>query len=213
MSNDGSLRADAQRNRARVLDVAAQVFAAEGLSVPVHEIARRAGVGTGTVSRHFPTKEDLFEAILRDRMTALVAHADRLVEQEEPKTAFILFFTAAVRAGAADRGFAERLAAAAGDRNTLNERVEAQLLCDRLGDLLSTAQQTGAVRSDVTLDDVEALMVACMTREEPLEPIIAVVTDGLCTHTGSSSLSKTDERDQRQDHGRRSPTTPGERPR
>jgi AcrR family transcriptional regulator len=56
------LRADARRNRARVLEAAAQVFAAEGLSVPVHEIARRAGVGTGTVSRHFPAKEDLYEA-------------------------------------------------------------------------------------------------------------------------------------------------------
>ena len=57
---DRPLRADARRNRQRVLEVAFAVFAAEGLAVPVHEIARRAGVGTGTVSRHSPTKEALF---------------------------------------------------------------------------------------------------------------------------------------------------------
>ena len=73
-----ALRADAQRNRARVLEVAAEIFAAEGLSVPVHEIARRAGVGTGTVSRHFPTKEELFAAVLLDRMRQLTGQADAL---------------------------------------------------------------------------------------------------------------------------------------
>ena len=57
---DRPLRADAARNRARVLEVAYETFAAEGLSVPIDEIARRAGVGAGTVYRHFPTKEDLF---------------------------------------------------------------------------------------------------------------------------------------------------------
>lgn len=179
MADAPPLRADARRNRARVLEVAAQVFATEGLSVPVHEIARRAGVGTGTVSRHFPTKEDLFEAILRHRLEGLTEQAGRLAEQEEPGTAFSLFFAAVVHAGAADRGLAERLAAAAGDRDTLDERVGADMLCDRLGDLLDGAQRAGAVRADVALADVEALMVACMTREDALEPIIAVVTDGL----------------------------------
>src|SRR4029450_9252658 len=62
------LCADARRNRARVLEAAVAVFATEGLSVPVHEIARRAGVGTGTVSRHFPTKHALFQAIVTSRI-------------------------------------------------------------------------------------------------------------------------------------------------
>ena len=61
---DRPLRADAARNRARVLEVAYETFAAEGLSVPIDEIARRAGVGAGTVYRHFPTKEDLFRAVV-----------------------------------------------------------------------------------------------------------------------------------------------------
>lgn len=181
MAGGQSLRADARRNRARVIEVAAQVFATEGLSVPVHEIARRAGVGTGTVSRHFRTKEDLFEAILRSRLEELTAQADQLGEQEEPGTAFTTFFAVAVHAGAADRGLAERMAAAAGDRDTLGTRLGAQALCDRLGELLEKAQRVGAVRADITLADVEALMVACMSREQSLGPITAVVIDGLRT--------------------------------
>ncbi len=189
MLNEQLLRADARRNRARVMEVAAEIFATEGLSVPVHEIARRAGVGTGTVSRHFPTKEHLFAAILRDRMAVLTAQAEALAAQEEPGTAFSLFFAAVVRAGATDRGLAERLAAAAGDPDTLSERIGADVLCERLGDLLVNAQGAGAVRPEVSLADVEALMVACMSRQggDALEPIIAVVSDGLRPHSPSSS--------------------------
>ncbi len=62
------MRADAARNRAKVLEVAYETFAAEGLAVPIDEIARRAGVGAGTVYRHFPTKEALFGAVFEDRM-------------------------------------------------------------------------------------------------------------------------------------------------
>ena len=67
------LRADAARNRARVLETAYETFAAEGLSVPIDEIARRAGVGAGTVYRHFPTKEDLLFTLMREHMEALLA--------------------------------------------------------------------------------------------------------------------------------------------
>ena len=66
------MRADAARNRARVLEVAYETFAADGLSVPIDEIARRAGVGAGTVYRHFATKEALFHAVVKDRMQHLV---------------------------------------------------------------------------------------------------------------------------------------------
>ena len=69
------LRADAARNRARVLEVACETFAAEGLSVPIEEIARRAGVGTGTVCRHFPTKQDLVLAVFADFLAPFPAHA------------------------------------------------------------------------------------------------------------------------------------------
>ena len=83
------LRADAVRNRAKVLAAASEAFAAEGLAVPLDEIARRAGVGAGTVYRHFPTKEALFEAVITDRLLALAADAEaRLASNEDAGEAF-----------------------------------------------------------------------------------------------------------------------------
>ena len=78
------LRADAARNRARLLEVAYETFAAEGLSVPIDEVARRAGVGAGTVYRHFPTKEALFQAVIENRMQALVDDGRALLRSEGP---------------------------------------------------------------------------------------------------------------------------------
>ena len=76
------LRADAQRNRARLLEAAEAVFAAEGISVPVDLIAEKAGVGVGTLYRHFPTKEKLFEAILIGRIDGIVDESTRATLQE-----------------------------------------------------------------------------------------------------------------------------------
>lgn len=84
-----------------------------------------------------------------------------------------------MHAGANDRGLTERLATAVGDREGFGERIGADVLCDRLGALLDAAQQAGAVRPGVTLADVEALMVACMTRADSLEEVTTVVTTGL----------------------------------
>src|SRR4051794_20782819 len=86
------MRADGERNRAKVLDVAWHAFATEGLAVPIHEIARRAGVGTGTVSRHFPTKEALFEAVLLSRVQLIVDRAESLLDADDPGQAFFAFF-------------------------------------------------------------------------------------------------------------------------
>ena len=86
------LRADARRNRARVLEVAQQVFAEEGLAVPIDEIARRAGVGVGTVYRHFPTKDALFEAIIVERLCAVGEAARELARRPGAGRAFFGFF-------------------------------------------------------------------------------------------------------------------------
>jgi AcrR family transcriptional regulator len=178
------LRADARRNRARVLAVAADVFAAEGLGVPIHEIARRAGVGTGTVSRHFPTKEELWAAILLERMERLTAEADALAASEEPGEAFFRFFATLVHEGATNRGLAEALAGAGYDLDAVG--VEAGYdVSGRLRTLLAMAQQAGSVRSDVEYADVKALMVGCQshpggsTDKAALDRIVAVVCAGL----------------------------------
>src|SRR5579863_7264952 len=83
------LRADAERNRQRVLEVAQAVFATEGLAVPIDEIARRAGLGVGTLYRHFPTKEALFGAIVTGRMQSLVDEARAGLKAKDPAGAFL----------------------------------------------------------------------------------------------------------------------------
>ena len=177
-----ALRADARRNRARVLEVAARTFADEGLSVPVHEIARRAGVGTGTVSRHFPAKEDLFAAILLSRMEQLAGAADALTQEQDPGSAFFTYFGTLVREGAANRGLAEALAGAGYGLEDAAVRAGFDVT-GRLRELLNRAQQAGAVRAEIDFADVKALLAGCLTREggdsAALDRIITVVCDGL----------------------------------
>ena len=102
------LRADAVRNRA-VLDVAYETFAEEGMSVPIDEIARRAGVGAGTVYRHFPTKEALFAAIASNRLQHLIDRAAAFTETKEPGEAFFAYLAMLVEEGKSDQGLADAL--------------------------------------------------------------------------------------------------------
>src|SRR4029079_11647392 len=94
---DRPLRADAARNRARVLQVAYDTFASDGLAVPIDEIARRAGVGGGTVYRHFPTKEALFVAVVDDRLRWIIGSARDLLVAEGPGEALFAFLRQMVR--------------------------------------------------------------------------------------------------------------------
>ena len=106
------LRADARRNRAKVLAAAEEVFASEGLAVPIDEVARRAGVGVGTVYRHFPTKEALFEAIVVARLEALVERAEELATSDDPGTAMFTFISELVDLAVQKKDLTEELARA-----------------------------------------------------------------------------------------------------
>jgi AcrR family transcriptional regulator len=159
-----SLRADARRNRSRVLEAAIAAFAADGLSVPVHEIARRAGVGTGTVSRHFPTKESLFEAIVSSVAERLVERARLLAATEEPGPALFEFLAAMVEEGAANRALSEALAGTGFDIEAAASGAGHDVI-DALRELLERAQRAGAVRTDVDTADLKALLVGCLARE------------------------------------------------
>lgn len=154
-------RADARRNRELVIDAAFEAFAAEGLSVPVHEIARRAGVGTGTVSRHFPTKEALFEAVLSSRVERITALGRSLSHAPDAGEAFFAFFAELVAEGLANRGVAEALAGGGFDLDAVVS-CRADSIISQLGGLLSAAQRADAVRADVTVDDVKALLTGCL---------------------------------------------------
>lgn len=91
-------------------EVAYETFAAEGLAVPIDEIARRACVGAGTVYRHFPTKDALFEAVFEDRVRRIVADGRALVVSEGPGEALFAFLRQTARTGAVDHGLFDALA-------------------------------------------------------------------------------------------------------
>ncbi|HUE34492.1 MAG TPA: helix-turn-helix domain-containing protein [Mycobacterium sp.] len=177
------LRADAARNRARVLDVAYETFAAEGLSVPIDEIARRAGVGAGTVYRHFPTKEALFAAVIEDRMEHLVDDGYALLESDGPGEAIFAFLRSIVlQWGATDRGLVDALAGYGIDIAAAAPGAEDAFLAV-LGDLLRAAQEAGTARQDIGVREVKSILVGCQAMEAYnsalADRVTEVVVDGL----------------------------------
>lgn len=176
------LRADAARNRARVLEVAYDTFAVEGLAVPIDEIARRACVGAGTVYRHFPTKEALIGAVFSDRIRRIIDHAHALLGSAGPAEALFVFLRDMVRTGATDQGLVDSLAGYGIDLEAAAPGAEAAFL-RMLGELLTAAQQAGAARSDVGVPEIKALLLVCKTAqlygEGVSERVTGVVIDGL----------------------------------
>ncbi|MCE7005442.1 TetR/AcrR family transcriptional regulator [Kibdelosporangium philippinense] len=158
------LRADARRNRARVLEVAQQVFETEGLAVPVDEVAKRAGVGIGTVYRHFPTKEALLEAILISRVEALIADAQALAGASDPGAAFFGFVVRMVRQVVGNKALGEALVSSGFDPVEVLGPTHAVLRAAQ-DHLLARAQEAGAVRKDVTGADVKAIIVGIIAAE------------------------------------------------
>jgi AcrR family transcriptional regulator len=154
--SDRRPRADAVRNRARVLDVAYETFAADGLSVPIDEIARRAGVGAGTVYRHFPTKDALLGALAEELFAKLAAHAREMLELDDPWEAFerTMWFSGEKTAG--DRAFAEILAAS---RDSLPVDCPGKKeLTGTVDTIMKRAIKAGKMRPDVVIDDIPLLM-------------------------------------------------------
>lgn len=177
------LRADAVRNRARVLEVAYETFAAKGLAVPIDEIARRAGVGAGTVYRHFPTKEDLFRAVIEDHLGRIVNDGRALLTAGDPGEALFTFLRSMVLEwGATDQGLVDALAGAGIDIKDAVPDAEAAFL-GLLGDLLRAAQEAGTARRDVDVRDVKALVVGAQAmqayRPDTATRLTEVVLDGL----------------------------------
>jgi AcrR family transcriptional regulator len=151
------LRADARRNRERILHAATVAFATEGLSVPLDEIARRAGVGPGTLYRHFPAKAALFEAVLLDRFQRLVDDARALRDAEDPGEALLGFIDTLVTEAGPKRDLVEALATAGIDLNpTLG--AKANQLRREIGKLLARSQSDGTIRDDITTADLMSLI-------------------------------------------------------
>jgi AcrR family transcriptional regulator len=181
------LRADAARNRARVLDAARAAFAELGLDVGVEEIARRAGVGKGTLYRRFPTKDALIRAIFED----LLDEVDRLVAEAEavddPWESFARYVAATAELQISNQGFFD----------VVNQRLGAVVLSPEqrvralagTARLLKRAQEAGVVRDDLVPEDVQIMlrMVGAATRpaidgtpmDERWPRYLALLLDGL----------------------------------
>jgi AcrR family transcriptional regulator len=177
------LRADAARNRARVLETAYETFAAEGLSVPIDEIARRAGVGAGTVYRHFPTKEDLFRAVVESRIRRIIDEGRALLDDPGPGDALFAFLRSMVLEwGATDQGLVDALAGLGIDVDSAVPEAEGAFL-DLVGELLVAGQRAGTVRADVVVPEIKALMVGCQAMQgydkARAERVTGMVIDGL----------------------------------
>lgn len=179
-----SLRADARRNRERILDVATKVFATEGLEIPIDKVAHRAGMGIGTVYRHFPTKEDLIEAVVFSFKHRLIEKARAMLEQDDPGKAFFNFLSLIVREGTGNKALIATL-----DRSGVDiHRPLSGISLDfqnAIGELLNGAQQSGSVRSDIQVTDIRAILFSVMRaleyNDDPglSERILSVVCDGL----------------------------------
>jgi AcrR family transcriptional regulator len=177
-------RADAVRNLAKILEAAEEVFAAEGLAVPIDEVARRAGVGIGTVYRHFPTKEALFEAIVVARLESLVDRAEELCDATDAGAALFAFVDDLVTLAVEKKDIHDELARAGVTSEQLGAPIKEKLTA-RVEVLLQRAQAAGAVRQDVTIVDITTLLMGtCMAagqqgRPECTARLVAVICDGL----------------------------------
>lgn len=160
-----------------MLEVAYDTFAAEGLSVPIDEIARRAGVGAGTVYRHFPTKEALLGAVIENRMQHVIDDGYALLESDGPGEAIFTFLRSIVlQWGATDRGLVDALAGIGIDIANAAPDAEGAFLAV-LGELLRAAQDAGTVRGDVGVREVKSILVGCQAAEAYNSELAARVTD------------------------------------
>jgi AcrR family transcriptional regulator len=187
-------RADAQRNVERLIAAARDAFAADGPNTSLDDIARAAGVGPGTLYRHFPTRLALFEAVYRDSVERLCAEGERLAQTEPPADALVDWLKGFVGVVSQKRGLA----------SALNDEGHASALfaeCHTMinatgGALLDRAKAAGAVREDVSLGDLlkmtKAFAYAAETSPEGpalAERLLVLAMDGLRPRQGEPTFA------------------------
>ncbi|MFZ0668514.1 MAG: TetR/AcrR family transcriptional regulator [Acidimicrobiales bacterium] len=185
-------RADARRNRMQILEAAEVCFAEQGIGVPIDDIARRAGVGVGTVYRHFPTKESLAAAVVITHMEMLTGEANKLAQSSEPTGALFQFLGMLAREAAAKRDLFDALAGAGIDFKEISEEVRAELEA-AAETLLGAAQRAGTIRPDVVVYDLFGLVMGACTMPAKetrcsQDRMMAVVRAGLVTPEGEKVL-------------------------
>jgi AcrR family transcriptional regulator len=176
------MRADARRNRQHILEVARDVFFEHGADAPLDDIARRAGVGAGTLYRHFPNRDALVEAVYRDDIERLADRAYELLEDNAPDEALEQWLRENLVHALTRKGLAMTLKATLGPDNEVFQLCKS-VLYDAADALLLPSRQTGRIRSDVTSTELLRLThgIAFASESEPaLAPrLLAIMLDGL----------------------------------
>jgi len=181
------LRRDAERNRDRIVEAARTAFARDGIDVPVEEIARRAGVGMGTLYRRFPTKGDLIDAVLEDAFSEICRAAEEALEIEDGWVGFTTFLERVFELHVRNRGIKDVIASGQHDRRRL-ESLRARMR-PLVAELITRAQEQGTLRSDFVPEDMPILIwtggrVAELTSDvapELWRRYLGLVLDGLRT--------------------------------
>jgi AcrR family transcriptional regulator len=194
-------RADARANRSRILQVADEVFGTGGEQASTEEVARLAGVGHATVFRHFPTKAALLEAVFVRRLERLRDQARALADAADPGRALFGFFAHTVADAASKLAIADALTEAGGQATDSTLRASDELR-RAVGVLLRRAQQAGAVRDDIDLPDLYALLIGTSRAaayahldDKVRDRAVAVIVDGLAPqarkpHDGAAAGSR-----------------------
>jgi AcrR family transcriptional regulator len=178
-------RADAVRNRERVLEAAKAVFSAGGPEASLEAVARRAGVGIGTLYRHFPTREALFEAVYRREVQQLGDLAEQLKSEADPVDALRRWLRSNVEFVATKKGMSAALALAVQSSSELTA-YSFDRLTKAVGALLDRAVAAGEIRSDISPEDLlRALVGMCYMHDQPgwqtsVLRLLDVFVDGLC---------------------------------
>jgi AcrR family transcriptional regulator len=147
-------RVDVRRNRARLLDVTRQLFAERGVDVSVREVAGEAGIGIATLYRHFPTREELLDAVLEDAFEELVAAGERALATEDAWDAFSGLVEEALALCAHNRGLQDALETQRGRRRAASMRRRIRPV---FAELVARAQEQGSLRGDFCSRDVQML--------------------------------------------------------
>jgi AcrR family transcriptional regulator len=188
------LRADARRNRERVLTAAREVFAEQGREAQMDDVARRAQVGVGTVYRHFPTKEALIDALVTEAFGRLLVVAqEQALREDDPWDALVTTLWAGAQILAGDRAVSAIMAEMYGPVNVdLDQQLQ---MTETMTILVDRAREAGALRADVILDDIPTVMcgvgmATCKPHSVPdaWRRHVAIIIDGLRAVNASGPL-------------------------
>jgi AcrR family transcriptional regulator len=186
-----TLRADAARNRQKVLEAAGQAFADEGTNASLEAIAKRAGVGIGTLYRHFPSRDALVEAAYRNEVAQLAAAAGELLADHPADVALWEWMQRFIAYVATKRGMADALQSVVASNSELFAESKQQMVA-AVTELVDAGRSTGRIRADAQAEDILHAMSVVKTIDDPrqAERVLELLLDGLRYGTSPRSASR-----------------------